>query len=56
MNVLEGINAHPFLQERMVLRRGTVLNLFVFDLPCLSVDVDLDYIGQVVKECSLNVH
>ena len=46
MNVLEGINAHPFLKERLVLKGGTALNLFVFDLPRLSVDIDLNYIGM----------
>lgn len=46
MNVLEGINAHPFLQERLVLKGGTALNLFIFDLPRLSVDIDLNYIGM----------
>ena len=42
MNVLEGIHAHPYLQERLVLKGGTALNLFVFDLPRLSVDIDLN--------------
>ncbi|OGN65105.1 MAG: hypothetical protein A3E80_00840 [Chlamydiae bacterium RIFCSPHIGHO2_12_FULL_49_9] len=50
MNVLEGINAHPFLQERLVLKGGTALNLFVFDLPRLSVDIDLNYIGMQSRE------
>jgi predicted nucleotidyltransferase component of viral defense system len=50
MNVLEGINAHPFLQERLVLKGGTALNLFVFDLPRLSVDIDLNYMGMPDRE------
>ena len=50
MNILEGINAHPFLQERLVLKGGTALNLFVFDLPRLSVDIDLNYIGMPSRE------
>jgi hypothetical protein len=50
MNVLEGINAHPFLQERLVLKGGTALNLFVFDLPRLSVDIDLNYVGMPDRE------
>lgn len=50
MNVLEGINAHPFLQERLVLKGGTALNLFIFDLPRLSVDIDLNYIGMPDRE------
>lgn len=54
MNVLEGINAHPFLQERLVLKGGTALNLFIFDLPRLSVDIDLNYIGMPDREGMLN--
>jgi predicted nucleotidyltransferase component of viral defense system len=50
MNVLEGINAHPYLQERLVLKGGTALNLFVFDLPRLSVDIDLNYVGMQSRE------
>ncbi|MCX6991382.1 MAG: nucleotidyl transferase AbiEii/AbiGii toxin family protein [Chlamydiae bacterium] len=50
MNVLEGINAHPYLQERLVLKGGTALNLFIFDLPRLSVDIDLNYVGMQGRE------
>lgn len=54
MNVLEGINAHPYLQERLVLKGGTALNLFVFDLPRLSVDIDLNYVGMQSREGMLD--
>jgi predicted nucleotidyltransferase component of viral defense system len=37
MAVLDGISVHPFLKERLVLKGGTALNLFFFDLPRLSV-------------------
>lgn len=50
MNVLEGINSHPYLQERLALKGGTALNLFIFDLPRLSVDIDLNYIGTHSRE------
>ena len=50
MNILEGINAHPYLQERLVLKGGTALNLFVFDLPRFSVDIDLNYVGMRSRE------
>jgi predicted nucleotidyltransferase component of viral defense system len=33
MAVFDGINAHPFLKDRLVLKGGTALNLFFFDLP-----------------------
>ncbi len=45
LHVLKGIRAHPFLGSRLALKGGTALNLFVFDLPRLSVDIDLNYVG-----------
>ena len=50
MAILDGISAHPFLKERLVLKGGTALNLFFFDLPRLSVDIDLNYIGQLDRQ------
>jgi predicted nucleotidyltransferase component of viral defense system len=41
---------HPFLGPRVALKGGTALNLFVFDLPRLSVDVDVNYIGAAKRE------
>jgi len=45
LNLLEGFRAHPFLKNRCALKGGTALNLFLFDVPRLSVDIDLNYIG-----------
>lgn len=45
--LLEGLRQHPFLKSRLALKGGTALNLFVFDLPRLSVDLDLDYMLRV---------
>lgn len=42
--------AHPFLGPRVALKGGTALNLFVFNLPRLSVDIDVNYIGAVDRE------
>src|SRR3989338_8005064 len=56
MAILDGISVHPFLRERLVLKGGTALNLFVFDLPRLSVDIDLNYIGQLNREDMLLEH
>ncbi len=44
---------HPFLQGRLVLKGGTAINLFYFDLARLSVDIDLNYIGQIERESML---
>ncbi len=50
LNLLEGLQAHPFLKGKLALKGGTALNIFHFDLPRLSVDVDLNYIGAVGLE------
>jgi hypothetical protein len=46
LEVLEALRSHPFLKERIALKGGTALNLFIFDAPRLSVDIDLNYIGS----------
>ena len=51
--LLEGLRSHPFLKTRLVLKGGTALNLFVFDVPRLSVDIDLNYIGAADRETML---
>jgi hypothetical protein len=53
LEVLEGIRSHPFLKTRMLLKGGTALNLFVLDVPRLSVDIDLNYIGAADRETML---
>ncbi|TAK22519.1 MAG: nucleotidyl transferase AbiEii/AbiGii toxin family protein, partial [Myxococcaceae bacterium] len=45
--LLQGIRSHPFLKDRVALKGGTALNLFTFNVPRLSVDIDLNYIGAV---------
>lgn len=41
---------HPFLRGRLVLKGGTAVNLFYLELARLSVDIDLNYIGQMGRE------
>lgn len=53
LNLLEGLRSHPFLKGRLALKGGTALNLFVFDMPRLSVDIDLNYIGAIDRETML---
>ena len=50
LNLLEGFSRHPFLKGRLALKGGTALNLFLFDVPRLSVDIDLNYIGAVNRD------
>ena len=40
LNLLTTLNSHPFLKGKWALKGGTALNLFVLDLPRLSVDID----------------
>jgi len=50
LNLLTTLNSHPFLKGKWVLKGGTALNLFVVNLPRLSVDIDINYIGAVNRE------
>ncbi len=50
LHLLNMLNAHPFLKDKFVLKGGTALNLFIFDIPRLSVDIDLNYIGALDRE------
>jgi len=53
LDLLEGMQKHPYLKSRVALKGGTALNLFIFDVPRLSVDIDLNYIGAVDRETML---
>jgi len=53
LDLLEAMQKHPYLKNRLVLKGGTALNLFIFDVPRLSVDIDLNYIGAADRETML---
>ena len=46
LSLLNAIESHPFLKGKFALKGGTALNLFIFDIPRLSVDIDLNIIGS----------
>ena len=46
LGLLNAMQSHPFLKGKWGLKGGTALNLFVFDVPRLSVDIDLNYVGD----------
>ncbi len=54
IELLEGLRSHPFLKSRIALKGGTAFNLFVFDVPRLSVDIDLNYIGALDRKTMLD--
>ncbi len=41
---LEYLNTNPILKDSLALKGGTAINLTIFNLPRLSVDIDLDYL------------
>ncbi len=47
--LLREIGRHPWLRDRLVLKGGTCINFFHDELPRLSVDMDLDYIGSIER-------
>lgn len=50
VDILGYINTNPLLLGSLALKGGTAINLIVFELPRLSVDIDLDFIIECSKE------
>jgi len=50
LSLLETLHSNAFLRPRVALKGGTALNLFLFDVPRLSVDIDLNYVGSGDRE------
>jgi predicted nucleotidyltransferase component of viral defense system len=48
--ILRFFNEEEYLKEHLLLKGGTAINLTVFDLPRLSVDIDMDYTPNDTKE------
>lgn len=53
LHLLQSIQEHPDLKGKLALKGGTALNLFYFDVPRLSVDIDLNYVGKAEREAML---
>lgn len=53
LGLLNAIKDHPFLKDKLVLKGGTALNLFIFNVPRLSVDIDMNYVGAEDREIML---
>ena len=49
-DVLQFIASNPKLSDCLVLKGGTAINLTLFDMPRLSVDIDLDYHNDCTRE------
>lgn len=48
--ILKYLNKEDYLKEHLLLKGGTAINLTIFNLPRLSVDIDMDYTPNDVKE------
>lgn len=48
--ILLYINSHEYLREHLLLKGGTAINLSIFNLPRLSVDIDMDYTPNNKRE------
>ncbi|NTW05425.1 MAG: nucleotidyl transferase AbiEii/AbiGii toxin family protein [Peptococcaceae bacterium] len=56
-DILEYLNTNPILKESLALKGGTAINLTIFNLPRLSVDIDMDYLinnsRTYIKACPI---
>ncbi len=52
--ILEFLNTQEYVREHLLLKGGTAINLTVFNLPRLSVDIDLDFIPNLTREETIN--
>ena len=50
MDLLAELKRHPDLEDKLCMHGGTAINLFMLDVPRLSVDIDLSYIGATERE------
>ena len=52
--ILDFLNTHEYMREHLLLKGGTAINLTVFNLPRLSVDIDLDFVPNLTREETVN--
>lgn len=53
--ILNFLNTDTLMKDCLALKGGTAINLTIFDLPRLSVDIDLDFTQNIGREEMLNV-
>ncbi len=52
-DVLSFMESDPLLFDSLALKGGTAINLTIFDLPRLSVDIDMDFCKNMPREAML---
>lgn len=50
VGILRRLAENDATRGSWVLKGGTALNVFHFDLPRLSVDIDLNFVGDIQRE------
>ena len=55
VEILNYFHDSPLLSKSLVLKGGTAINLTVFQLPRLSVDIDLDFTVDCDREAMLSI-
>lgn len=50
VDILEYINQNSLLKNTLALKGGTAINLLAFNLPRLSIDIDLDYCKEASRD------
>ena len=53
IDVLEAVFATKW-EEKLALKGGTAINMFYMNMPRLSIDIDLDYVGENKEEMLAN--
>jgi hypothetical protein len=53
LDLLSEIQRHPDLRGKLAMHGGTAINLFMLDVPRLSVDIDVSYVGALSREAML---
>jgi predicted nucleotidyltransferase component of viral defense system len=52
--ILEFLNSNEYMRDHLLLKGGTAINLTVFNLPRLSVDIDLDFVPNLNRDETIN--
>ena len=53
LDLLAELDEHPMLRGKWALHGGTAINLFMLEVPRLSVDIDLSYVGALDRDAML---
>lgn len=48
--ILKFFNSQEYLSEHLILKGGTAINTVIFNLPRLSVDIDMDFIPNSTRD------